>query len=422
MSQWPTTKPAVPTGVHVEGQEGNDDDSTQALARFWDLDSDLPPGRPRHLLEPTIHTRFSRRGGRGRGAHPRGNLRDGDLHGRDRPGRAPIPGYRRDAVPGIVRGRQGAVRKVQGPLRRASRHPHGEELRARINSVYGEYVALGESLIDRRNEFAANPDGPISADLQEFSRLQAELDGLFDEEVQPWTGQQLAEAEEDATAAIRNVYVTIGVLLLVGLLIGVLAAYLINRGIVRSVRRLRDGARRIGEGDMEHRVELNTSDELGEVAVAFNDMLDKRREANAALRESEERFRSLSDATFEGIAITERGRVLETNRAFTEMFGYEPEEVVGMSALDFMSPESRELVQRNISSDFEEPYEAVGLRKDGTTFDVEIRGRMSSYQGRDVRVTALHDITGRKEAEKRLREAEARYRTVVEHIPAITYI
>ena len=93
-----------------------------------------------------------------------------------------------------------------------------------------------------------------------------------------------------------------------------------------------------------------------------------------------------------------------------------------MSALDFMSPESRELVQRNISSDFEEPYEAVGLRKDGTTFDVEIRGRMSSYQGRDVRVTALHDITGRKEAEKRLREAEARYRTVVEHIPAITYI
>jgi len=300
--------------------------------------------------------------------------------------------------------------------------PTGEELRARINSVYGEYVALGESLIDRRNEFAANPDGPISADLQEFSRLQAELDGLFDEEVQPWTGQQLAEAEEDATAAIRNVYVTIGVLLLVGLLIGVLAAYLINRGIVRSVRRrLRDGARRIGEGDMEHRVELNTSDELGEVAVAFNDMLDKRREANAALRESEERFRSLSDATFEGIAITERGRVLETNRAFTEMFGYEPEEVVGMSALDFMSPESRELVQRNISSDFEEPYEAVGLRKDGTTFDVEIRGRMSSYQGRDVRVTALHDITGRKEAEKRLREAEARYRTVVEHIPAITY-
>src|SRR5215204_654844 len=184
--------------------------------------------------------------------------------------------------------------------------PTGEELRARINSVYGEDVALGESLIDRRNEFAANPDGPISADLQEFSRLQAELDGLFDEEVQPWTGQQLAEAEEDATAAIRNVYVTIGVLLLVGLLIGVLAAYLINRGIVRSVRRLRDGARRIGEGDMEHRVELNTSDELGEVAVAFNDMLDKRREANAALRESEERFRSLSDASFDGTATTER--------------------------------------------------------------------------------------------------------------------
>src|SRR5215207_1363956 len=422
MSQWPTTKPAVPTGVHVEGQEGNDDDSTQALARFWDLDSDLPPGRPRHLLEPTSI---------------QGSL--DEVVGVEEPIRAatyemetyPVE-IGRDVLQYLYTGEtqyresfaddRAQFEKFKARYDGLVDTPTGEELRARINSVYGEYVALGESLIDRRNEFAANPDGPISADLQEFSRLQAELDGWFDEEVQPWTGQQLAEAEEDATAAIRNVYVTIGVLLLVGLLIGVLAAYLINRGIVRSVRRLRDGARRIGEGDMEHRVELNTSDELGEVAVAFNDMLDKRREANAALRESEERFRSLSDATFEGIAITERGRVLETNRAFTEMFGYEPKEVVGMSALDFMSPESRELVQRNISSDFEEPYEAVGLRKDGTTFDVEIRGRMSSYQGRDVRVTALHDITGRKEAEKRLREAEARYRTVVEHIPAITYI
>ncbi|HJQ29225.1 MAG TPA: PAS domain S-box protein, partial [Rubrobacter sp.] len=108
-----------------------------------------------------------------------------------------------------------------------------------------------------------------------------------------------------------------------------------------------------------------------------------------ALRESEERFRSLSDASFEGVAISENGRILETNRAFAEMYGYETSELVGMSAEDLIAPESRELALRYIFSGSEEPYEAVALRKDGTRFDVEVRGKRSSYRSRTVRVSAL---------------------------------
>jgi two-component system, sensor histidine kinase and response regulator len=93
------------------------------------------------------------------------------------------------------------------------------------------------------------------------------------------------------------------------------------------------------------------------------------------LRDSEERFRSLSDAAFEGIAISEGGRILEVNKSFTEMYGYEASEVVGMPALDFVAPESREAVRRHISSHSPEPYEVVSLRKDGTTFDTEVRGK-----------------------------------------------
>ena len=94
------------------------------------------------------------------------------------------------------------------------------------------------------------------------------------------------------------------------------------------------------------------------------------------MRDDEERFlRGLSDATFEGIAISEGGRVLEVNQAFLDLFGYEASEVVGMHAVDFTAPESRDAVRDHVSTDSPEPYEAVSLRKDGTTFDTEVRGR-----------------------------------------------
>ncbi len=143
---------------------------------------------------------------------------------------------------------------------------------------------------------------------------------------------------------------------------------------------------------------------------------------DSGTRRNEEGFRGLSDATFEGIALSEGGRVLEVNRSFVEMFGYGASEAVGMPAVDFAAPESRESVARHISTGSPEPYEVVALRKDGTTFDAEVRGKRSEYRGRVVRITAIRDITGRKRAEKRLGEAEHRYRALVEKVPAVVYL
>ncbi|MCA1718874.1 MAG: PAS domain S-box protein, partial [Actinobacteria bacterium] len=157
--------------------------------------------------------------------------------------------------------------------------------------------------------------------------------------------------------------------------------------------------------------------EDGSVTGGLKIMRDitERKQAEEALQESEARFRGLSDATFEGIAIVDEGSIAETNRTFIAMFDYdEASEVVGKTPLDFVAPESRDLVRQRVSSGNEEPYEAVGLKKDGTTFDIEIRGRMTSYRGHNVRVTALRDITERKQVEEALRKSEARHRAVVD--------
>jgi len=287
--------------------------------------------------------------------------------------------------------------------------PTGREHAARVDSIYGEYVAVGESLIDRRDE-AESVNGSIQDDVRRFDELEMELNDVLDEEVQPWAEQQLVEAESDVSTAIRNVYVIIVALILAGILVAILAAALISRNIIDSIVKLKEGADRIGRGEMDHRIDVDTSDELGAVASAFNDMLDRRREANAALYESEERFRRLSDATFEGIVMSENGRVVDANRAFAEMFGYDLSEVVGLSVRDLIAPESVDVVLHNISSDAQETYEAVAVRKDATRFDVEIRGRASSYQGRTVRIAALSDMTERKRAEVAVRENEERFR------------
>ncbi|HET7478668.1 MAG TPA: PAS domain S-box protein [Rubrobacteraceae bacterium] len=147
--------------------------------------------------------------------------------------------------------------------------------------------------------------------------------------------------------------------------------------------------------------------------------INRQKRIGRSLRDSESRFKGLAEASFEGIVITAEGKVLETNRAFASMFGYDTDEVVGMEAVEFVTAESRELVRRSIFAGSEEPYEVIGLRKDGTCFLAEIRGKMSEYQGRPVRVAAVRDITRSKQIEQELRESEERYRQVFEKNRAV---
>jgi diguanylate cyclase (GGDEF)-like protein/PAS domain S-box-containing protein len=141
--------------------------------------------------------------------------------------------------------------------------------------------------------------------------------------------------------------------------------------------------------------------------------ITSRKAAVEALQESEERFRRLSEAAFEGIAVHQNGRIIEANQTMSAMSGYEPDELIGMSALDLVAPECREVAQRNITEGNEKPYEIMGQRKDGSTFPMEARGTAIPYKGSAARVTAMRDITERKRAEEAVRESERRHRQLV---------
>ena len=157
------------------------------------------------------------------------------------------------------------------------------------------------------------------------------------------------------------------------------------------------------------------------IIVNYRD-ITKRKQAYEDLYVSEERFRLLSEAAFEAIAINEEGVLLNANDQYFKMFGYEPDEALGkeMISLTF-APEVLEFVKKRVATDSLELCEAIGLRKDGTRFPIEIRTRKMEYKGRIVRFGAIRDITERKQAEEELRKSEGKYRELVKYTLAGIY-
>jgi PAS domain S-box-containing protein len=92
-----------------------------------------------------------------------------------------------------------------------------------------------------------------------------------------------------------------------------------------------------------------------------------RKEMEAALQASETRFRTLSDSAFEGIVIRDGERILDSNRAFASMFGYERDEVVGMDWRSFVLPGSSRAVSEYVEEGSRGSIEVTGVRKDGST-------------------------------------------------------
>ncbi|MFZ5916558.1 MAG: histidine kinase N-terminal 7TM domain-containing protein [Chloroflexota bacterium] len=132
----------------------------------------------------------------------------------------------------------------------------------------------------------------------------------------------------------------------------------------------------------------------------------ERVQAEQALRDSEERNRALSEASFEAIFFSDRGVCTEANRSASDMFGYTHDELIGRFGTDVIAEESRELVEHNMLSGYEKSYRAVARRQDGATFPAEFQGRMYRYKDKNVRVTAVRDLTEQVQVEESLRERE----------------
>ncbi len=128
--------------------------------------------------------------------------------------------------------------------------------------------------------------------------------------------------------------------------------------------------------------------------------------AEEAKRQSEERFRRFAEVTQEGILIHDQGVALDANQVFADMVGLPLSKIVGQSSFEFMDEESRLRIEGYQRDGYPPTYEVRVKRKDGTTFPAEVHGRHFQWEGRDVRVISLFDITERKNTEQVLLKLE----------------
>lgn len=136
--------------------------------------------------------------------------------------------------------------------------------------------------------------------------------------------------------------------------------------------------------------------------------ITERKQGEQAVRESEERFRSLVEGSVLGIVIERDGKPIFANRTYARIFGYDsPEEILALPSLKVLggSPErgAQQPAAASAATGSSEPQEFKCVRKDGTTIWIEIQTQEVNWKGEPALQSTVADVSLRKAYEQRLR-------------------
>jgi PAS domain S-box-containing protein len=161
--------------------------------------------------------------------------------------------------------------------------------------------------------------------------------------------------------------------------------------------------------DISARVPLSEhDDELMTLSVSINSMLDSLENAEAGMRESEERYRMLFERAPDAIIIIgvegdEAGRIVAANQAAADQHGYTTEELCSLRIFDLNTPKTNEIagdLMANIVAGEWLTAEIWHQKKDGTRFPIEIHTGLIKINGKKYILGFDRDITQRKLTEK----------------------
>jgi len=150
----------------------------------------------------------------------------------------------------------------------------------------------------------------------------------------------------------------------------------------------------------------------------------KDKQAEEALRQSEEKYRALFDSSGIGMFVmdAETRKIVVCNQVAVKMFGFSSvEEAIGINPLDFVLPEDKEkaleiTVKEMFEQDLRRTHEYRVVNKDGREGWVSVTGVKIMHEGRLAGLVSITDITERKQTVETLRQSEERFRTILEEM------
>jgi PAS domain S-box-containing protein len=175
--------------------------------------------------------------------------------------------------------------------------------------------------------------------------------------------------------------------------------------------------------ELEMRVAKRT-EELKKANKKLEGEIRERKRIEKALRESEERYRTITESCNDGVSIIQGKRRVYANQRFADIHGYKsPQEIIGKSLDEIIHPDDLQrlkgMAKRRQGGDLSaKRYEFKAVRKDGTFVYLENSVTNTIYRGEAAILSYLRDITDRKKAEEALKESRDKLEQALSELKA----
>ena len=211
---------------------------------------------------------------------------------------------------------------------------------------------------------------------------------------------------------LRRSTIVLALMLLLTALVAYVLSSKLQEVVSKPILHLAKIAETVSQNeDYSVRATKDSEDELGVLTDTLNDMLARVQGRDAALRQSEEKYRTLFEDSRDAIYIRAReGKFLDVNQSWLDLFGYTREEMIGLDAIEmYVNPGDRSRFQREIEEKGSvRDYEVKFRKKDGTQMDCLLTatvrlasdGSVLGYQG------IIRDVTAHRQADETLRKYE----------------
>tara|TARA_R110001583_G_scaffold412_1_gene3744 strand:- start:934 stop:4404 length:3471 start_codon:yes stop_codon:yes gene_type:complete len=135
--------------------------------------------------------------------------------------------------------------------------------------------------------------------------------------------------------------------------------------------------------------------------INLSEVITERKQLEETLKDSEAKFKKLSNLTFEGILIHDKWIAVDMNNSFLDLFGYSFKEILGKNIIELLfSKKNHQIISKSIKKKYIRPFEIEGVKKDGTIFPIEIEVRdFISDNNKKLGVAAIRDISERIKTE-----------------------
>ncbi len=257
--------------------------------------------------------------------------------------------------------------------------------------------------------------------------VQRTIDGvemLVSQVVSPSTGWRLVSLVplQELDARSLPIWRTTTVAIVACLLVIALAALSLSHSVVRPLRRIRNGFQELQRGHAasmrplpmpgRNKAGRNKAgfdetgrDEVGDLTAWFNVFLESwgaRERSEAALRESETRFRVMHEASFTGLCVHHEGVVLEANQALCREFGRDHDALIGTRLSHLFASDTPAATLDRLMRCEAHGMDVEAVRADGSRFPAELSSRAMPFRGKDAHVVDVRNIEARKRAEEEL--------------------